>query len=479
MNNKDKKSAKRLLPLTIERQLRKGESIFHSGATNHVSRRFPEGKWVAQVRRTLDCGRKIKFPVRAFGTAVEALAYVKSLRPDAAGKVIAAAQGEETVRDLHLWVSTHRWRRRAATTRSNRQARWKNHLEEYWGGWKISQVTSRAAQEWLTELELRVETGKTSFGLSTVEECRIDMHSLFEDLRHFSDTFSEKRNPFVGLEHDRAPARSKVTIESSGFGPLVWTVQELAANGLATRWICEMFCVSLLTGLRRGECLALCRDQIDLCARTIRVDRALRCRSRELNLSSRREEGPVLRQAISYPKGGSASDPKDRIVPIPDQLVPILESILSREPCGGKWDLLWSCSSGTPLSKEQCVKAFHNLKLRLIEISQLAPLNHDGGEPWPPYPCRRGWKRNGLVEAARQNPVLRLFSLIGKIEFRDTRNSFNSYAAEVGLGQSERDAIMGHSQKGVGNQHYYVVTSTAFSRMQKALSEGWSSFKLP
>ena len=86
------------------------------------------------------------------------------------------------------------------------------------------------ARVWLADLEDRVGSGETTFGLATVEECRIDMHSLFEQLRHFSDEFSEKRNPFEGLEHDRAPARIKVTIESPRFGTLIWTLERLTMN---------------------------------------------------------------------------------------------------------------------------------------------------------------------------------------------------------------------------------------------------------
>ncbi len=67
------------VPATIRRQMREGESIYFSSTACYRSAKNPEGKWVAQVRRT-ERGRLAKYPVKAFATAQEALVYIKNLR---------------------------------------------------------------------------------------------------------------------------------------------------------------------------------------------------------------------------------------------------------------------------------------------------------------------------------------------------------------------------------------------------------------
>ncbi len=68
----------------IHRELKKGETIYHSELPCHVSKKFPEGKRIAQVRRE-ERGKLVKYPVKWFGTPKEALDYIRSLRPGAAG----------------------------------------------------------------------------------------------------------------------------------------------------------------------------------------------------------------------------------------------------------------------------------------------------------------------------------------------------------------------------------------------------------
>jgi hypothetical protein len=111
------------VPERIKRELRKGETIYHSAMANHVSAKFPTGKWIAQLRRE-EPGKLIKYPVKGFGSPKEALDYLKSLRPNAQGVVHAARQGEPTVAKLYEFVKTHKKTRLAESTKKARESRW-------------------------------------------------------------------------------------------------------------------------------------------------------------------------------------------------------------------------------------------------------------------------------------------------------------------------------------------------------------------
>ncbi len=58
--------------------------------------------------------------------------------------------------------------------------------------------------------------------------------------------------------------------------------------------------------------------------------------------------------------------------------------------------------------------------------------------------------------------------------FRDTRNSFASYAEEVGIPQATREYFLGHGAKGVTNRFYTDLTSKLLSDATSRLSSGWS-----
>ena len=464
-------SPKNPLPDKVRRELKKGETIYHSNLPCHVSVKYPEGKWIAQVRRD-ERGKLVKYPVKGFGIPREALDYIKSLRPDAHGRVASARQGEPTVASLYEFVRTQRQKRISESSKQVKEIRWRLYIEPEWGDCPLSQLTRRAAQEWVTEVESRIEQGRAgTLGLAQFEKVRTDLHAMFECISSFSPSYEDRKNPFAGLDFSARAPRLKVTIESQHFAAVARACRELAKEGLCTNWISQIFLTSLFSGLREGEVLALCRDQIDLRNGAIVVDRAVRRQSRAIDPKTRQEVGPVLRLAMNLPKGGSASNDKTRVVPVSDQLAEILRPVLVGAPVDTQWNLLWPGETGKIREGTRFRTAWKTLRERLHELATLAPIE-DGEEPWPGIEKRQGWPRNPLVNAARAKPDYRVPNVFQDIDFRDTRNSFASYANEVGLSQATREHVLGHGS-GLTNKTYTVVTSATFQDARKRLTTGW------
>jgi len=450
------------LPDRIRRELRKGESIFHSLNACHVSAKYPNGKWVGEVRRS-ENGRLVKYPRKAFATPQLALAYVKSVRPDERGHVHSAAQGEPTVADLYDYVSQNLWTNIGPKRQALKESRWRLHLEPYWGGWSISQVSKRAAQEWVTETQKTIAAGRAGkLGLPQFSQCRMDMHGLFEALDSFDERLGDKRNPFASLTFQSPEARARVSIESQHFPGVDYACRRLVEEGLITDWVAAQFLTSLFGGLRLGEVMALCVDQIDFEHGIIIVDRAMREQDQDILDPRKRDargrmmpEGPVRRIAVNLPKGD-----KVRLVPMSDQLAAILRPWTKKPKIdGARWHFLFPSENGTMREQTRQTLAFATLCKRMGELASRESLTG------------RGWARNPLIQEFRSVALPEVWDVI---VYRDTRNSFSSYAEEVGVPQATREAIMGHGAIGVTNRFYTDVTSKLLQDARQLLTQGWT-----
>jgi integrase len=404
----------------------------------------------------------VKYPVKAFGMPQLALAYAKSLRPDERGKVYAAAQGETTVSELYAYISKNLWTSIGPKRQELKDSRWRLHLAPYWGSWAISEVTKRAAQEWVGETEAAIAAGKAGkLGLPQFNECRLDMHGMFEALDSFDERFADKKNPFAGLAFKARETRAHICIESGHFAAVEYACRSLVEAGLATDWVTAQFLTSLFGGLRLGEVMALCRDQLDFANGIIRVDRAMREKDREI-LDPRKKDakgrmipaGEVKRMAINLPKGD-----KIRLVPMSDQLAAILRPFYDQpKVAGAKWDLLFPSAKGDLREETRQAHGFGTLCKRLDEI---AKQECKGG---------RGWPANPVLDEFEEGALPDIWDVI---VFRDTRNSFATYAEEVGIPQATREAILGHGAKGVTNRFYTDITSKLLQDARSLLSNGW------
>jgi len=350
------------------------------------------------------------------------------------------------------------WKELGAKRQEIKESRWRLHLEPYWGDVWLSQVTRRAVQDWITEVEDKIASGRAgTLGYPQFTQCRIDLHGMFNAIGIFDERFEDRQNPFraEGLKFTACEQRSRVCIESQHFAVIERACNRLVEESLATDWIVAMFLTSLFGGLRLGEVMALCRDQIDFKSGAIKVDRAMREKDQELDPATMKPTGLVQRVAINLPKGD-----KIRVVPMSDQLASILRPFVDRPRTeGAKWNLLFPSDAGKLKEETRIKLAFRTLCRRLEELAKHEPR---GG---------RGLPYNPVIAEFRQASLPNVWTTI---VFRDTRNSFASYAEEVGVPQATREAILGHGAKGVTNKFYTDVTIKGFQDARKRLTKGWT-----
>jgi integrase len=419
----DAKESAKALSERLKRRLTTGESVYFSAGKQYKSAETPNGRWVVKVRRT-ERGRLTKFPVRSFGKPEEAVAYAESTRPEnrkasGVGQVQTRPGAKVgTVRDLYQYCRAHTWKSLSPKRRDLKESRWTNHLESYWGSWTLASVRRSAAQEWLTEKEDGLHEGK---GLAQLNQSRIDMLGYFRVGIRME--FFEFSNPFEQLSFTPAPSRSRVTIESKRYADLFLTLSWLTERGLVLDWVSDMFQIGLLTGMREGEILALRGSCIDLDRKAILVNRALARKSRSLDERGI-PYGEVRPQGIWFPKGGSSQNPKARYVPLPNQLLPTMDRLASTTD-----GLIFGTKDGKLKQLARFRTAWATMTRRLSEVS-----------------AHNRTTSNAVNEVINlvQRAKVQLPNCWEVITFRDSRNSFASYAAEVGVPEPTRMALMGH-----------------------------------
>jgi hypothetical protein len=104
---------------------------------------------------------------------------------------------------------------------------------------------------------------KDTLGLPQFQKVRTDLHFMFEALDSFAPEYEDRKNPFAGLDFTEQAPRVKVTIESPYFAAIYHACTRFVEEDLCVQWVTQMFLTSLLSGLREGETMALCRDQLD------------------------------------------------------------------------------------------------------------------------------------------------------------------------------------------------------------------------
>jgi integrase len=441
------------LSARLAKRLNVGESVYFSEGKQYRTRETPDGRWVAKVRR-IENGRLTTFPVKSFRAPDEAVAYCESTRPEnrrKVGQAVVKSTGrkpsEMTVQGLYEYCRQHRWKRLSGKRITEKESRWRNHIEPYWGTWPLSTVRRSAAQEWVSEKEAELSDGK---GLSQLAECRFDLIGYFETAIKFE--FYEFANPFEGLDFTAPKRRTRTTIESTDYALILEVMGELVDASLACRWVVDAFTLALLTGMRQGEVLGLRGTSIDLRQKAILVDRAVARNARELDEDGL-PHGESKPLALSYPKGGTPDDPRARFVAIPDQLLPLAARL--KEQGGG---LLFGSEDGKPKQPARFQTAWDTLRSRLGDVRRAEATR---------------WKAlNAVIDSAAQK-TRKLPDVWEKIDFRDTRNAFASFAAERGIPEPTRMALMGHLGSTVTFRSYTDLTTKAFQDAQRRLSKGW------
>lgn len=405
--------------------------------------------------RRIERGRLVKFPVKSFERASDAIKYAESTRPDArkvagTGQVVVKSPGGiNTVSDLYAYCKAHTWKRLSPVRIDNKESRWTNHIEPYWGPWPLSTVRHRHAQEWITEKEEALVDGK---GLSQLGECRTDLIGYFRTA--IKNEFYEWANPFEDLDFTAPLPRKHVTIESQQFADVLYALGLLVSKGLVLQWVADVFTLSLLTGMREGESMALRGHCINLERKAVLVNRSWSRKARNVDESGV-PYGEVVTPALSFLKERDQFDSGDHWKAIPDPLLPLMTRLKDAAGNG----LVFCTADGKLKEPTRFYEAFDTLRNRLDEVAK--------GE-------KTRWSlRNEVIEELRDAGV-KLPDIWEAIVFRDTRNSFASYAAEVKIPEAIRMALMGHKGETVIMIKYTDLTTKGFLSAQEALSGGWT-----
>ena len=228
-----------------------------------------------------------------------------------------------------------------------------------------------------------------------------------------------------------------------------------------------MFATSLLAGLRRGEATALMWDRLDWKNGAIRIDRALRRQAQDIDERTGAPSGPILRQAVNFPKGDRV-----REVPMSDQLIHILRPQYDqRDTTPAARPFVWPSEGGGLKEDTRVRNAFQNLCKWLDILAKAAPIAQEDRIVFK----RTRWSRvNEILLAMIENPALRIPDVFDRLDYRDTRNSFSSYLNELSLPHATHQQIMGHGPKDVTGTYYTRVTSRAFQEARQKISSGWS-----
>ncbi len=313
-------------------------------------------------------------------------------------------------------------------------------------------------------------------GLAQLTEIRLDLHAMFKfAIKSEFDDF-DRSNPFQELEFITQPKRNLITIESQHFAPILRAADLLSRDnyvtegGLVVPWIVTMFATSLLAGLRRGEARALMWDRIDWDNGAIRIDRAMRRGSKDINERTGAYEGEVLRMAVGLPKGD-----KIREVPLSDQLRAILEPLYeARDKDVQGRPFVFPNEFGGMREDTRVHNAFKNLCKWMHELVKDVPMNAKPDRELP----RSRWSRfNAVAAEMLESPEFRLPDIFDRLDYRDSRNSFSSYLNELGIPQATHQQIMGHGAHDVTGTFYTRITSRAFQDARERMSLGWQFYK--
>ena len=349
--------------------------------------------------------------------------------------------------ELYEYCRKHHFKNLSPRRVNEKELRWEKHLREVWASWPLCTLRRPDAQEWVTDEEAKRADGK---GLSQLSECRTDMHGYFQEA--IKSGFFEYANPFQALAFIKPQGRQRTTIQSRDFNAVLTVAYMLVEAKLVAKWQIDAWAVSLLSGLRHGEVFALRHSSIDRDRKAILVDRAVAHRRRALN-DDGVPVGDVLPIALWYVKGGSRQNPKSRYVPITDQLASVLDRMPS-QPAG----FVFASENGGLKQPKRCQDTFTNFRKRMNEVAK-------GSE-------NRSSAMNAVIEEVRERD-LKLPDVFDRIQYRDSRNSFLSYAAEVGVPDPTCMALAGHAGTTTLFRNYQDLTTTAFEQARTKLSDGW------
>jgi len=332
--------------------------------------------------------------------------------------------GEMTVREWSvLWMDVYK---AGVSDNQHRhyQAKLKHDILPAIGNLPIKSV--RASH--LIRLLNNYEGGKKD----TVTKIRSAIQQLFEDAAYEGVI---ERDPASRLELpdvDEAPRRPLTCIERE----IVLSVAKEHVRGpyVLTLYGC---------GIRRGECVALTMADINFKKKQISINKSVIFESNAGILSTTKSE--KLRKGRRKVRTKTDNDDGTRIVPIPDMLIPVLETL-----CKGKKpnDFLFHKADGNIVSKSALSCWWSSFK-RACHIKAGAKMY--------------------------RNAILGETSVFGDhVTPHYLRHTYATDLYAVGIDKDTRSALLGHTRKDV-TDHYTKMTDEVLSRTVSQLNQYYAS----
>ena len=215
------------------------------------------GKWVVrQGGYDRSTGRRRVKQLGTFSTKRAAVAHQRAVAEGRAG-----SEGE-TLREFleKVWLPSKQGRVELATLD---QYSWavRRHIVPLLGAVRLSDLTAEVVDGWLVELTAVGESGKPRLGPTSARLVRKVLSMALEEAVQRGRL---ARNPVVLTQPPRRDRTSK---------KLGWTLEEARAflAAVADHRLYAAFHLSLVTGVRRGEVLALRWADVDVAKRELQV----------------------------------------------------------------------------------------------------------------------------------------------------------------------------------------------------------------
>ena len=241
-----------------------------------------ENKWVSKI--SLGTGPDGKTIVKQFSGRTEAIVKKKlkdfKKSNDFAEKRIPS---EETVKSYFgLWLHEYQYNKLKPASYDRLESTIINHIFPHIGGLKIDKVTRDQIQALINQLYK-----KEQLSYSTVKKVYVALNACY---KHALVAGVVSRNPCLGIVLPAQNERTKEVLSLSMDDVELMKIElsKLKSNGQPLYCYGDAYLLILHTGMRMGEALSLCWDDVDFENKTISVNK------NRILIKKRTEDGRLM-----------------------------------------------------------------------------------------------------------------------------------------------------------------------------------------
>ncbi len=359
-----------------------------------------KGKWRARLTFRDQWNRKQEFD-RIFLTHRQAKVELKQFIRDVELGKVMGAEGY-TLGQWFDWLKANDWPDSIkASTISYRTFRFEKYIRPVLGDAQISMIRPMMVKSFYKELE----AGKEKIRPNALRAVKNDLVNMTN--KAIAYEIHDGSNPFAVIKLETLALRAGVALTPDHTKRGLLRMYAASKKGILEPWIVCLSAIALYTGMRRGELLALSKEQFDFEQGLITIDRALIVFDKG-------------RQELGLPKKN-----KVRSAVLAPTLGTWIQMYLEQR--GGSSDLLFPSQAGTPLQVH---------RVRLV------------------------WEK-----------AKRIAKFPNKMILHDCRLTHNNWIEKLmpNVSDSTRLAHMGHAASGVNLRYYTRELTPAMDELRKGL----------